>query len=662
MEKDQKNSNTIKKQDIDVSTWPDADVNALDEENKKIFFQREKAVRLYIKGESKEEIKKITGIDINWIGRIINNRCLGLDEDGILWGWRALIPYKRIKDYTRTKDLNKNKAVGASGSMNWILESPSYIGLEKDFHKKILEKPSGVVGVRRTNFYLYKWFLNELLRRGANKDKDWPFTTENQGQVTIYKYIKRIASQNHLKSLRIYGGKEAIKKNKSGDGTNRPIFNLFERVECDAHKLDARMVVLIPSPHGGYETRKINRLWVIVILEVSTRAIIGYYLSMRKECSADDVLCAIKNSLTLNLKKDLSFTEFKYKKGACLPSAHSPNYIGACWNEFSVDGALANTCKKVEDKIKNVIGAKIISPLHEGSYSKRRSKDDRPFIESFFNTLAKGGFHHLSTTTGNNSDDKYGEDPASKAHEIDFQLEYAEELLDILISNYNVTPHSGLGYRTPLEQMDFLYALNPGGVRILDKKDYYKIESCRKICTLLGGEKTGRRPYFNFENARYSAEWLTVRGDLLGKKLWLSLHDITDVRWAMVSDLKGNFLGAVKAAPPWHAQPHTLFMRQSIRKLVKKRLIFLTSETDAIEELIRLAENNENSKMPAHPAYLQARKIIREYADGISENEFNLNKTNDERDNKYENFQESEDQSKDVDELSSLAIRRAKTW
>lgn len=210
--------------------------------------------------------------------------------------------------------------------------------------------------------------------------------------------------------------------------------------------------------------------------------------------------------------------------------------------------------------------------------------------------------------------------------------------------------------------MDFLYALNPGGVRILDKKDYYKIESCRKICTLLGGEKTGRRPYFNFENARYSAEWLTVRGDLLGKKLWLSLHDITDVRWAMVSDLKGNFLGAVKAAPPWHAQPHTLFMRQSIRKLVKKRLIFLTSETDAIEELIRFAENNENSKLPAHPAYLQARKIIREYADGISENEFNLNKTNDERDNKYENFQESEDQSKDVDELSSLAIRRAKTW
>lgn len=46
---------------------------------------------------------------------------------------------------------------------------------------------------------------------------------------------------------------------------------------------------------------------------------------------------------------------------------------------------------------------------------------------------------------------------------------------------------------------------------------------------------TGRRPYFNFESARYSAEWIVLRLDLLGKRLWLSLEDEDDARLATVS-------------------------------------------------------------------------------------------------------------------------------
>lgn len=63
------------------------------------------------------------------------------------------------------------------------------------------------------------------------------------------------------------------------------------------------MVVRIPSPHGGFENRKINRLWVVVIIEVASRAILGYYLSMGRECSAEDVLRAVKRALTLRPKK-----------------------------------------------------------------------------------------------------------------------------------------------------------------------------------------------------------------------------------------------------------------------------------------------------------------------------------------------------------------------
>ncbi|TXH18324.1 MAG: hypothetical protein E6R03_02360 [Hyphomicrobiaceae bacterium] len=132
----------------------------------------------------------------------------------------------------------------------------------------------------------------------------------------------------------------------------------------------------------------------------------------------------------------------------------------------------------------------------------------------------------------------------------------------------------------------------------------------RKVCTLLGGEYTGKRPYFNFENAKYTSEWLVQRPDLLGKKLWLQLDDETDARWATVSDSNGLIYGTVHVQPPWHRSPHTLYMRQAIRALATKRLLFLTGNRDPVQALIEYAEIHANKKLPVHPAYLQARRIM----------------------------------------------------
>jgi hypothetical protein len=128
----------------------------------------------------------------------------------------------------------------------------------------------------------------------------------------------------------------------------------------------------------------------------------------------------------------------------------------------------------------------------------------------------------------------------------------------------------------------------------------------------------GRRPYFNFANARYSAEWLCLRTDLIGKNLWLHIENENDARWATVSTQSGEFLGAVRAAPPWHLTPHTLYIRQSIRSLDKRRLIQLSSQCDAVEELVRYAEASENKKLQPHPAYLEARRVLQMHAERLA--------------------------------------------
>ena len=335
---------------------------------------------------------------------------------------------------------------------------------------------------------------------------------------------------------------------------------------------------------------------------------LGYHFSLRRECAAEDVLRAIKRALSPWTPRKLHFSENAYAEGAGLPSFVAPHLIGACWNELSVDGALANICDRVENALKEVVGCRLLKPQGADSYTSRRSKDDRPFIEAFFGRLAAGGFHRLAPTTGSRPADKRGADPVVIADATAFQLEYAEELLDTLIANYNATPHSGLGYRSPLAQLQFRVPPTQA-LRRADPDAVKRMVGVRRQCTVLGGATTGRRPYFNFANARYSAEWLVLRTDLLGKPLWLQIEDEDDARFATVSDGKGLFLGVVRAAPPWHQTPHSLFVRESIRALERRRLMHLSARCDAVEELVRFAEANDG-KLPVHPAYLEVRRIL----------------------------------------------------
>ncbi len=302
-----------------------------------------------------------------------------------------------------------------------------------------------------------------------------------------------------------------------------------------------------------------------------------------------------------------------------MPSAHSDLYLGACWDEFSVDGALANICGRVERQLREVVGSTILMPQDPTSYTSRRSKDDRPFIERFFGTLARAGVHRLSTTTGSKPADKHGADPDEAAIKTQFQIEYLEELLDTIIANYNATPHSGLGHRSPLAQLDFLCSRHPEQVRQADPWQVARLAGLRKLCTLHGGAQTGRRPYFNFASATYSAEWLMTRTDLLGKELWLQLEDDNDARWAAVSTKDGQYLPSVRAAPPWHLTPHTVYVRQSIRALERRRLVFLSTQCDAVEELIKFCESSEGKKLPVHPAYLETRRVLRMHAEALTE-------------------------------------------
>ena len=606
---------------IDLTQWIEVDTAALPIARREQFFKRKRAIQMYIDGAHDDLLHQETGLRRRNVYRLIATRCLQQAEDGTLLGWRGALPFFRIKEYTRHAPPKPSEwGTGAVGSLQWLFSLPGGNELEARFRQHILEKTRSLAAARQPRQTLFRWFIDELRTLGFEGRGEWPFNVERMGYVTISNFVDKVMSENPTRQREIMGGNNAIRKAKAGDGVERPHQRVFDRVECDAHKLDTRMMVLVPSPHGGVEERKIHRLWVVVIIEVASRAVLGYHLSLRRECAADDVLRAIKRALSQWAPRELQFSGNAYVDKAGFPSSRSPRYLGACWNEFSVDGALANICARVERPMTEVIGARVIKPQDPNSYSSRRSLDDRPFIESFFRRLAEGGFHRLSTSTGSSPKDKQGRDPDQTAKATQFQLEFAEELLDTLIANYNATPHSGLGYRSPLEQLDFLTSVTAGAtpIRVADPGDVRRMVGIRKLCTLLGGVSTGRRAHFNFANARYSAEWLCLRTDLIGKNLWLHIENEDDARYASVSTSQGIYLGTVRAAPPWHQTPHTLYMRQAIRTLEKRRLLHLSTSCDAIEELVRYAESSPDKKLPPHPAYLEARRVLQSHAESMS--------------------------------------------
>ena len=277
------------------------------------------------------------------------------------------------------------------------------------------------------------------------------------------------------------------------------------------------------------------------------------------------------------------------------------------WDITSVDGALAERCRTVKEQLRDVVGSDLLEP--DNSFSARRSLDDRPFIESFFRTLGTRGLQRLSNTTGPSPKARIVKDPDAVAVASEFQYEYLEELLQCLICNYNATPHSGLGFRSPLQMLEYLANRGSLTERRVDPELVQGLLSYRKLCKVHGGAAEGREPYVNFAGARYGGPTLRDREDLVGTKIWAINHIEDDARVARCTTVSGKAIGICRAAPPWDKLPHTLAIRSSILSLVSKRRAFNLG-SDAIRSFVAYVEAQDNKKLPVHPAYLEVRRVL----------------------------------------------------
>ncbi len=568
----------------DLSSWPTVDPSALGDQRRTDLLSRMEAVRLYVNHEPVQAIESATGVGRSGLYRLIR-RCIQPHPDGRIRGFRALIPYGRAKRYERIKPVaptTRTRTSGSSGAMTHLLQQHENLTL---YLRRCLSERTiyiGAAGQICGLHTVHRGFLDVCRDLGLTAT-DYPLNQERQGIRGLSKAIHQLATQSFPSAARAAGAERvsapwAAAAHSRQPGARRPL----EIVEFDGHKLDIRLHVRYEDAAGVVEDIDINRVWLLVIIDVFSRAILGWTLVLSAEYDRNDVMRTVQQALSPQRKRaKLSIPGLNYSPSGGFVCEVIPRLEGACWERLRLDNARANLATDTLSLLCTVVGcAAEAGPV--------ASPTERPYVERFFGTLTKALSHRLPGSTGSNAYDirRRLSDPASK-DALAVSFDELLELLEVTIANYNGTPHDGIGARSPLEFLQRAMNFQGDCVRVLSEP--FRRQLCllqpSRICRVAGSLKAGKRPYINLLGVRYSSRLLQQATDLIGKSMRIFI-DPQDLRVVHAYLDNGAEFGPLNASRPWHLTQHSVRLRQEIMRLRRQRKLHFTEGDDPVQAFL----------------------------------------------------------------------------
>jgi transposase InsO family protein len=566
-------------QNIDTSVWPTVDPNALSGAKRKTFEARYEAINLYASGQTLREIEARTGINSRQLYGLLD-RCLTQADDGRLVGFRGLLKGHHIGSYTRTAELPgacSATGKGLAGAFAFLLEQhpPLAQWLAQKIHKRAVTlhqvSTDGPFKTRLSRLgHLHAGFLTQCRAAGI-KAADYPLNTDRMGIRSLSAYVTARILTDFDDAAHAAGARQLKGMPGTADrGAVRP----YQVVEFDGHRLDVRLKIVLRDPLGFEQEFEIERIWLLVIIDVCTRAVLGYHLVLSREYSRYDVIKTIEQALTPHRPRLFALPGVGYGAAGGFPSGKLPELGYAIWERMRLDNAKANLAADTMTALCEFIGcAADAGPPHH--------PDDRPYIERFFGTVASTLSSRLPGYAGSNPKDlrRALADPKGNLR-LFVSLAEMEELMEASIAGYNATPHAGLNGRTPLEAMEYLVRGKGQMLCWLPKtkrRTLCLMQSAHR-CRVRGYLAQGTRPHINLFQVRYTSEVLAASGALLGKELrvYYNSDDLRTVR-AFLAD--GSELGILKAQGAWGEISHDLKLRREIMKLrAKKRMAFTVTQ------------------------------------------------------------------------------------
>jgi len=565
--------------ELTPEAWPAFDVSALAKDLRQRFTARRQAIELYVANSPVSAIEQQTGVNRRQLYRLLS-QCAAVHADGRPYGWRALVPYARVKDYQRLARLQIGaNGSGAVGAFSVLLQTqPALAQWIKDQvrskHVSIdqLSTDDGLKVRLRGLKHFHKDFLQQC--RGAGLTAaDYPFNTERMGIRSLAAAVRTECLNRFERGAALAGATHL--KGMPGEARTAPAaLKALDVVEFDGHRLDVRLKVVVRDQLGFEQQFEIERIWLLVIIDVHSRAVLGYRVSLNHEYSRYDVIRTIEAALEPHRPRTFTLPGVGYGLLGGFPSGKLPELGYATWKWFKLDNAKANLAEDVRHALVEFIGCYIdAGPPH--------TPDDRPYIERFFGSIAANLSSRLPGYTGSNARDvrRALADPKGNLR-LYVSLDELEELLEAAIATYNASPHDGLNGRTPLEAIE--HSVRGCGAMLnwlpLAKRRTLCLMQTPKRATVRGYLDQGQRPHINFHSVRYTNAVLASTTAFLGQHLRI-YYDSQDLRTVRAFTADGAELGILKAQGAWGEIPHDLKLRQEIVRLRgRKRLASALSQ------------------------------------------------------------------------------------
>lgn len=602
----------------DLSRWPTVDRSAFAEDERASYDKRVEAVTLFVEQRdvSMTEIARRTGVHREQLFRLME-RCLRTHEDGRIQGFRGLLPYKRLKEYERSAKVAATKPRGRGGSagalgqlLNRLPALRTWLKRQAQERNKPLREGE-VREVRRSLRRIHKQFLDKCKALGV-KDTDWPFNRDGLGFRSLQTFIyaeQRSSGGSASEEVKDAPG-ELVADEPEVDTEGWPAAILpFDAVQFDGHKLDIRLTLRFVDPFGMESVFELTRIFILVCLDVVTRAVLGYHIALSTEYDSDDVARALQSCFGDHQGPKLTIPGLSVREGGGYPCGMFPQARYPGWRWFQYDNAKANVANATLERLTDIVNCYV----HAGRLGE---PNDRAFIERFFATIARLGLHQLPGATGSSVDDivrrlaDFGADL-----ELAMTVDELEQVIEVMLADYNGESHGGLGGRTPLEAMR--YWLSKPGVLIRSlptakRRQLIFLQEAR-IVTLRGKN----RPYLNFEGVRYSSDVLSSKPELCGKKIRIYFNT-QDIRQLHAFFEDGAELGVLVASRSWRRTAHSLRQRQEILRLVRLGKLRYRGDQDAIEAYALYKRRLARTSKKAANSLAELMKTLAQAADSAA--------------------------------------------
>ncbi|MFM0365523.1 integrase [Paraburkholderia sediminicola] len=554
-------------QKIDVNAWPTVAHTELDEPVCRKFEARRQAILRYIAGEPIRAIEKSTHFNRRQLYRWLE-RAQTTHPDGRPFGFRALIHYMRIAEYARVRDVQvrgERGSRGAAGALAQLLERyPTLTGwlLLQVKQRKVWLEQIHTDGHLRTRLRglqsLHDNFLRQCRSVGLTA-ADYPLNTAEHAIRSLSRRVKAEMLRSFGSAARSAGATHLKGLPRVDDSGPLAAVRPYQVVEFDGHRLDVRLKVVVRDPLGFSHEFEMERVWLLVIIDVCTRAVIGYHIALAREYGRYDVIKTIENALTPHCSRTFTIPGLTYGPHDGFPSGRMPELGYVTWEWIRLDNAKANLADETMTALCEFVGCLAdAGPKH--------SPDERPYIERFFGTIASRLSSRLPGYTGSHIRDlrRALSDPKGDLR-LYVSLDELAELVEYAISGYNGAPHRGLNNATPLEAMEYFVRGRETMLVWLaehQRRTLCLMQSARQ-CRVRAYLQQGVCPHINLYGVRYTNHVLATSAHLIGQHLliYMNADDLRSVR-AFLAD--GMELGVLEAQGAWRVVPHNLKLRQQI--------------------------------------------------------------------------------------------------